>query len=269
MKLIKNPVLGAICGDIIGSIYEWYCHRHLSIDKNFKLFTDDSRFTDDTVMTLAVANWLLGNDLIESMKELGHLYPDAGYGGMFRKWLRERNPQPYNSFGNGSAMRVSPVGCISKDRQIVLQKAEESAVVSHNHPEGIKGAKIIADIIWFIKNNPNCNLNEIRVFCEPYDYNLNRTPWDIKKSHYKFDSTCQGSVPEAICCFLDSKSYEETVRNAVWLRGDADTQAAIAGSLAAAYWGVPSNIAYEALERLSDKLYDIYQDFSDKYNLDS
>ena len=282
-NLIKNPILGAICGDMIGVPYEWYCRKGLQVNKDFRLWTDDSKFSDDSVMTIAVAEWLLDrplntNNLVKIMQKWGKRYPAAGYGGMFRKWLWEENPQPYNSFGNGSAMRVSPVGCAFKTEETTLTIAKESASVSHNHPEGIKGAKTIAWSIWYFLNEV-ANVNEQNTlelfkqtfkekFCY-FDYNINRTPEEIKKSGYRFDSTCQGSIPEAICCFLNSNSYEETVRNAVWLRGDADTQAAIAGSIAAAYWGIPDDIAYECLDRLPDDMYDILEKFSEMYILNS
>ena len=279
-KLIKNPVLGAICGDMIGVPYEWYCRQNLTINKDFKLWTEDSRFSDDTVMTIAIAEWLLDkpintNHLIKIMQKWGKRYPNAGYGYLFRKWLD--NPQPYGSFGNGSAMRVSPVGCAFKTAETTLTIAEESASVSHDHPEGIKGAKTIAWSIWYFLNGI-ADVNEKNSlelysqafkekFCH-FDYNLNRTPEEIRNSGYKFDSTCQGSIPEAICCFLNSNSYEETVRNAVWLRGDADTQAAIAGSIAAAYWGIPEDIVSEGLYRLPDDMYGILVEFSKTYHLD-
>lgn len=269
-NLIKNPVLGAICGDMIGVPYEWYCRKGLQINKDFRLWTDDSRFSDDTVMTIAVAEWLLDkplntNNLIKIMQKWGKHYPNAGYGGMFRKWLREENPQPYNSFGNGSAMRVSPVGCAFQTLGTTLTVAEQSASVSHNHHEGIKGAKVIARMIFEALQGKS----QFTWLSEYYDSNsVKRTPEKIKKSGYRFDSTCQGSVPEAICCFIYGKSYEDTVRNAVWLRGDADTQAAIAGSIAAAYWGIPKKIADEGLDRLPDDMYDVLESFSEMYNLE-
>lgn len=276
--LIKNPVLGAICGDMIGVPYEWYCKQGLNINKDFKLWTEDSRFSDDTVMTLALAKWLLDrplntNNLVKIMQDLGRKYPNAGYGGVFREWLKEEYPKPYNSYGNGSAMRVSPIGCAFHTEETTLIVAEESASVSHNHPEGIKGAKIIAHTLWFIKDmidlfGAKPKLETIKEFIYNYNYNLDRTPEEIRNSGYKFDSTCQGSVPEAICCFLNSNSYEETIRNAVWLRGDADTQAAIAGSIAAAYWGIPRDIVDEGLNRLPSDLLNILEDFSNMYNLD-
>lgn len=276
--MIKNPVLGAICGDMIGVPYEWYCHGGLQIPKNFPLWSEKSIFSDDTVMTLAIAKWLLdrplnSNNLVKIMLDLAKKYPDRGYGGMFRKWLREKHPQPYNSFGNGSAMRVAPVGCAFYTEEATILAAEMSASVSHNHPEGVKGAQAVAALINFYLKESNQKFKGV-FWAEQLinefapDYNINRTPKEIITSGYEFDSTCQGSVPEAICCFLNSSSYEETIRNAVSLRGDADTQAAIAGSIAAAYWGIPKEIAEEGLDRLPSDLLHILEDFSEKYNLD-
>ena len=269
-KLYKNPVLGAIAGDMIGVPYEWYCKHGLIVPENFKLWTDESRFSDDSVMTIAVADWLLTppyntNDLVKIMQKWGRRYRNAGYGHLFGKWIDSANPQPYGSYGNGSAMRVSPVGCAFKSLKTTLAIAEQSASVSHNHPEGIKGAQCVAEAIFRFMNG-GALAND---FYGRYDsYDLSKTPEEIIKSGYKFDSTCQGSVPEAICCFAHSHSYEETIRNAIMLRGDADTQAAIAGSIAAAYWGIPDEIAIAAKDRLPDDMYDIFEEFSKKYDLD-
>ena len=275
-ELIKNPVLGAICGDMIGVPYEWYCKRGVQINKDFKLWTEDSRFSDDSVMTIAVAEWLLErplntDDLVKIMQKWGKRYPDAGYGGMFREWLKEKNPQPYNSFGNGSAMRVSPVGCAFNTEETTMIIAQESASVSHNHPEGIKGAQTIA---WFIHNIRTRGPVDMQYIIDSYydtfvsdNYNILRTPEEIRNSGYKFDVSCQDSVPEAICCFLNSNSYEQTIREAILLRGDTDTQAAMAGSIAAMYWGIPKEIADEGLNRLPSDLLHILEDFSRMYGL--
>ena len=262
MKLYRNPVLGAIAGDMIGVPYEWYSKHNQQIPENFKLWTKNSHFSDDTVMTIAVAEWLLNKgNLTKIMQKWGQIYRNAGYGHLFGKWIDSDNPQPYNSFGNGSAMRVSPVGCAFDSLQSTLIVAEESASVSHNHPEGVKGAQCIAEAIWYA-------LRDEKFISSTYNYDISRTPEEIIKSGYKFDSTCQGSVPEAICCFLNSNSYEETIRNAIMLRGDADTQAAIAGSIASAYWGVPQDIRDECLERLPDNMFDILENFSEKFGLE-
>lgn len=271
-SIIINPVLGAICGDMIGFPYELYCKKGLQINKDFKLWTDDSRFSDDTVMTLAVAKWLLTSrdpkDLVKVMKELGNKYRDAGYGYMFAKWLEEDDPQPYGSFGNGSAMRVSPVGCVFDDNILTLAKI--SASVSHNHPQGVLGAQAVAwSIDTFYMEEFHSIYDYVTEFKMKFpSYNIDRTPEEIKKSGYRFDSTCQGSVPEAICCFVNSISYEDAVRNAVWLRGDADTQAAIAGSIAAAFYGIPRDIAEEGTDRLPDDLFHILENFSEMYDLE-
>lgn len=271
MKLIKNPVLGAICGDMIGVPYEWYCKQGLQIPENFKLWTDDSKFSDDSVMTIAIADGLLHRDinLIEIMQKWGRKYRHAGYGHLFGQWIDSDNPQPYGSFGNGSAMRVSPVACVAKSLEECLELAKKSAEVTHNHPEGIKGAQAIAELIYKELHAKDTEADWFGTYASVYDsYNLNRTPEQIIKSGYRFNSTCQGSVPEAICCFLNSDSYEETIRNAIMLRGDADTQAAIAGSIAAACWGIPRDIANEGLERLPNDMFKVLEDFSEKYNLD-
>lgn len=273
MNNIKNPVLGAIIGDIVGVPYEWYCKHNLQIPENFKLFTDKSHFSDDTVMTIAVAEWLLDppymkNKLVKLIQKWGRRYRKAGYGYLFGKWLDSEDPQPYGSFGNGSAMRVSPVGCVFRTLETTLEVAKQSAVVSHDHPEGIKGAQCIASMVAAIRFGMDIDII-VRLATEIYGKkSIARSPQEIIKSGYRFDSTCQGSVPEAICCFLNSSSYEETIRNAIILRGDADTQAAIAGSLAAAYWGIPRDIANEGLEKLPDDLYNVLEKFSEKYNLD-
>ena len=276
-KLIKNPVLGAICGDMIGVPYEF---RKSKAEENFPLWSEHSHFSDDTVMTIAVAEWLLyppynTYNLTSIMQKWGRKYRNAGYGHLFGKWIDSDNPKPYNSFGNGSAMRVSPVGCAFNTRETTLIMAEQSASVSHNHPEGIKGAKCIADLIFRILQYNDWETKEepykegfLLIPSIDYKYKVNRTPQQIIDSGYKFDSTCQGSVPEAICCFAYSHSYEETIRNAIYLNGDCDTQAAIAGSIAAAYWGIPKDIVEEGLDRLPDDVYNILEKFSEKYNLE-
>ena len=269
---IKNPVLGAIAGDMIGVPYE-FLRREVHIEKDFPLWSDNSKFSDDSAMTLAVAKWLLTyeedlkdlnpKDLVICMQEIGNKYPNVGYGGTFSQWLKEENPQPYGSWGNGSAMRVSPVGCVSNSLNDALTIAEMSASISHNHYEGIKGAQVIAKMIYEILNEVN-----ITGLDDDYGYRFwNKTPKQIREEGYKFEVSCQKSVPEAICCYAGSHSYEEAIREAILLRGDTDTQACIAGSLAAAYWGIPRDIADEALDRLPSDLLHILENFSKMYNL--
>lgn len=267
-KLIKNPVLGAICGDMIGVPYE-FLRRGVAIEKDFPLWSDDSHFSDDSAMTLAVAKWLLeppftSENLVKIMQEIGNKYPNVGYGGNFSQWLKTENPKPYGSYGNGSAMRVSPVGCAFSTLETTLDVAERSASVSHNHPEGIKGAQVIASMIFKLRYDMDgYGLgNEYG-----HDYWM-KTPQQIRDSGYTFKVSCQESVPEAICCYAHSHSYEEAIREAILLRGDTDTQACIAGSLAAIYWGIPRDIAEEGLDRLPSDLLHILEDFSKMYNLD-
>ena len=239
-------LIGAICGDIIGSWYEFCSTKRLDFD----LFTDQSRFTDDTVCSIAVADALMnGNDFIGKLKYWCRKYPKAGYGGNFNWWFRQDTPQPYNSWGNGSAMRVSAVGAFAKSTDETLALAEESAIVSHNHPEGIKGAQATALAINLALRG--CCKEEIKAQIEArFGYDLSRKYADMQL-RYAFDVSCQGSVPEAIIAFLESSDYESAIRMAVAYGGDADTQAAIAGGIAAAYYGtIPDYILKECLKRL-------------------
>lgn len=254
-------LLGAVAGDVIGSVYEHYRTKRM----DFPLFPEGSRFTDDTVMTVANADWLLyGGDLARIMQRYGNRYPHAGYGGMFRKWLTEENPQPYRSFGNGSAMRVSPVGWAFDSLEETLEAASRSASVTHNHPEGIKGAQAVAACIFLARHNEA--KQEIKAFVEQaFGYDLARTCDEIRPS-YRFDSRCQGSVPESILAFLESTDYESAVRLAVSLGGDADTMGAIAGSIAEAYYGgVPEPIRQETLKRIPDEFTEVLKLFSERF----
>ncbi len=248
---------GAICGDVIGSHYE--CRP--TKDTGFQLFSRYSRFTDDTVCSIAVADAIL-NDLPfdETLQRWCHRYAHAGYGGMFRRWIHAATPLPYNSFGNGSAMRVSACGALANSEESVMTLAKESAEVTHNHPEGIKGAQATALAIWLALQVDG---QGERVYIKEqikkeisgrFGYNLDRRYVDIQPG-YTFDVTCQGSVPEAMIAFLESDDYESTIRNAVALGGDADTQAAIAGGIAAAYYGeIPEHILSEVKGRLPDDM---------------
>lgn len=259
-----NAVIGAICGDIIGSVYEFNSIK----TKNFELFCENSIFTDDTVMTLAIANWLIKDKnssevLINELQYFGNAYPNAGYGGMFLDWLGQVNPKPYGSWANGSAMRVSACACVGKTLGEVQDLAFKSSAVTHNHPEGIKGALATADAIFLARNG--ASNDEIRSHVEnEYGYDLNRTVDEIRPD-YTFDVSCAGSVPESIICFLDADDFEDTIRNAVSLGGDADTQAAISGSIAGAYWEVPEYISDEAIGYLDDMLLDVLNEFCDVY----
>lgn len=223
-------MIGAIAGDMIGSPYEAWPIK----DKDFPLRVAD--FTDDTVLTVAVADALLGGgDFAASLRRFARRYPGAGYGGRFRKWMWIDDPAPYNSFGNGSAMRVSPVGFAFDTAEAVLTHARRSAAVSHNHPEGLKGAQAAALSIFMARMGESKEAIRKEI-SRRFGYDLNRSVDDIRPT-YRFDITCQGSVPESIICFLDSESWEDAVRNAVSMGGDADTMACIAGGISQAYYG--------------------------------
>ena len=257
-------IIGAIAGDIIGSTHEF---RPIKT-KEFSLFNKRSTFTDDTIMTLAVAKWLLKDknskdELVKQLQYFGNKYPNGGYGRMFKQWLRTDNPKPYGSWGNGSAMRVSPVAWVGDSLEEVQKLAKLSSIVTHDHPEGVKGALATADAVYLARLGSS--KEEIRDHIEiRYEYNLNRTLDEIRPS-YKFDVSCQGSVPESIICFLEAKDYEDTIRNCISLGGDADTMAAIAGGIASAYWEVPNDIHSKSINRLSDDLLDVLIEFEKKF----
>ena len=256
-------MLGAIAGDIIGSSYEFTRKK----DYDFELFTEESRFTDDTIMTLAMAQWLCRYDaevhneeqLVSCMKELGRAYPGVGYGSMFNTWLWREESYSYGSYGNGAAMRVSPIGLYALTLRDALEGAKMSAEVSHSHPEGIKGAQVVAAAVWMANNGyPKIAIKEY--IESTFGYDLSRTIDEIRPT-YKWDSSCQRSVPEAIIAFLDGKDFEDVVRLAVSLGGDADTQAAIAGGIAACVYPIPEHIAEECEKRLPQDLLDIMRNF--------
>ena len=254
-------MLGAIAGDIIGSIYE----NLRTKKKDFRLFTPLSTYTDDTVLTVAVANAILeGHDYGETIKTYARRYPMRGYGPRFIRWMLLPGLKPYNSFGNGSAMRVSPVAYAFSSEQEVLEQAKLTAACTHNHPEGIKGAQATALAIFMARQG--ANKEAIRNAIEGrFGYDLSRHIDDIRPG-YRLNITCQGSVPEAIIAFLDSSSFEDAVRNAVSLGGDADTQACIAGAIAEAYYkGIPSDILYQIRKRLAKPLWREVVRFHRKY----
>ena len=243
-------MLGAIAGDVIGSVYE----RRPVKRTDFPLFAAGSRFTDDTVLTVATMEALLeGGDYEGAYRRWARRYPRAGYGGTFRKWIWDPGMGPYGSFGNGSAMRVSPVGWACSDAAGVLAEAERSAAVTHNHPEGIRGAQAVALAVFLARSG--VGREDIRgEIAGRFGYDLRRTVEQIRPG-YRFDVTCQGSVPEAIIAFLDSEDTEHAIRLAVSLGGDADTQAAIAGSIAEAFYGgVPAEIAGGVCDRVPAEL---------------
>ena len=256
---------GAILGDIIGSPYEF---DQGNKSKEFPLFTDESIFTDDTVMTIAVAEAFMDapNDdeiirrrLVESMRKYGLAYPDAGYGGRFGMWLFLEGDQPYNSYGNGSAMRVSSVAWLYNDMDTVRHMARLSAEVTHNHPEGIKGAEATAAAIFLARTGHS--KTEIKAYIEQeFHYDLSRTCDEIRPSYHHVES-CQKTVPEAITAFLEGESFEDVIRTAVSLGGDCDTLTCIAGSIAEGFYGVPDELARECERRLSPDLKDVLDRF--------
>ena len=244
-------MFGAIIGDYVGSRYEGRGKRIKH--KGFPLFSDDCRFTDDTIMTEAVAEALMqGEDFAKAMKRWGNMYPNAGYGGMFKAWLAKDGEEPYNSYGNGSAMRVSPVGWWCDTLEETEALAEISAAVTHNHPEGVKGAQAVASAIYLARTK--AGKDDIKKHIDTkYRYDLD---WKLEeiRPKYRFNSTCQGSVPEAIIAFLEAEDFEDAVRNAVSLGGDADTQAAIAGSIAEAYYGIPKHLQARVVKDLDEHM---------------
>ena len=260
---------GAILGDIIGSPFEF---DRGDKTKDFKLFSRRSHFTDDSVMTLAVCEALLkvGQDatvkeiedaVISSMQSWGRRYPHAGYGGYFRRWLTACHPEPYNSFGNGSAMRVSAAGWLYDSLEKTRTVAKATANVTHNHPEGIKGAEATASAIFMARNGSS--KEEIKKYIEnEFHYDLNRTLDEIRPS-YHMDETCQKTVPEAIIAFLEAKDFEDAIRNAVSLGGDTDTLGAITGSIAEAYYGIPEWLMTECRKRINRDMRVVLDDFND------
>lgn len=254
-------LLGAVAGDVIGSYYEFRSVKSC----DFEMFRRGSSFTDDTVMTVATAEWLLtGGSLTDIMQSYGRRYPNAGYGGSFARWLASASPQPYGSWGNGSAMRVSPVGWAFDSLEATLGAARRSAEVTHNHPEGIKGAQAVAACVFLARSGKDKAY--IRDYVEgAFGYELGRT-CDSVRPAYCFDVSCQGSVPESVMAFLDSTGYESAVRLAVSLGGDADTMAAIAGGIAEAYYGgVPHHIAAAVAGLLPDELAGVLRRFYSRF----
>ncbi len=254
-------MLGAVAGDIIGSVYE----RCPIKTVEFTLFQPGSRFTDDTVLTVATASAIMEKSgYAESFRAFGRMYPEAGYGGSFRKWIFDRHGKPYNSWGNGAAMRVSPVGFAFKTVEDVLREARKSAEVTHDHREGIKGAQATALAVFLARTGADRQLIREEISAR-FGYDLGRTTDQIRPS-YGFDVSCQGTVPEAIIAFLESTDYEDGVRRAVSLGGDSDTLACITGGISQAFYGdVPEEITRETRRRLPEQFLDIIDRFNAAY----
>lgn len=258
-------MIGAIIGDIAGSRFEW----HNLKTKKFELFTPKCRYTDDTVMSLAVCEALMADGpgelperTVRSMQRLGRAYPDAGYGGRFKRWLAEEDPQPYNSWGNGSAMRVSGCGYAADSLEEAAELAHAVTAVTHDHPEGIRGAEAVAAAVYLARTGKT--MREIRSFTEKNYYRINFRLDDIRDG-YEFDVSCMGSVPQAFEAFFESSDFEDAVRNAISIGGDSDTIGAITGSIAEAYYGVPAVIREKAAAFLDGNLAGILAAFEKRY----
>lgn len=260
-------MIGAVLGDIVGAPYEFdNCKR-----KDFPLFAPDALYTDDTVMTVAVADALLCWDgketvafretLVDKMHEWGKTVPDAGYGGRFLVWVLGDSRLPYGSYGNGSAMRVSPVAWYADSLEETLALARASAEVTHDHPEGVKGAVAVAGAIFLARTGKD--KEAIRAFLSDY-YRLDFTLDEIRED-YDFDETCQGSVPQALVAFFEGESFEDVIRAAVSVGGDSDTIAAMAGSIAEAYYGIPTVLAEAALSYLETPLRSVTERFVQRF----
>ena len=259
-------MLGAVAGDIAGSRFEWHNRK----SKRFELFGPGCRPTDDTNMTLAVARAILdaGEDrtglaghVVTCMQTMGKLYPH-GYGKMFREWIDSPDPRPYGSFGNGAGMRVSPCAWVAESLEEALELSDTVTAVTHDHPEGLRGARAVTAAVFLARKG--ASMQEIREYVgreyDPLAFTL-----DEIRPAYRFDVTCRGSVPQAIEAFLESNGFEDAIRNAVSIGGDSDTIAAMTGSIAEAYWGIPENIRETALTYLDERQADIVAAFEAKY----
>ncbi len=257
-------MLGAIIGDIIGSVYEVIDIK----TTDFPLFSERSTFTDDTVLTVAIADSILNDIPYEiNLKKYFRMFPYAGYGGTFRVWAASESMDPYNSWGNGSAMRVSPVGFAFDTLDEVLSESRRSAAVTHNHPEGIKGAQSVASAIFLARNNKS--KDQIKQFIEErFQYNLDE-PLDEIRRYYTFDVSCQGSVPQAITAFLESSDFEDAIRKAISIGGDSDTIACITGGIAQAYYReIPEFIQGRIMEILDERLIEVVNLFLQRYEVE-
>lgn len=255
-------MIGAITGDVIGSVYEWN-NIHTT---EFTLFDDKCHFTDDTVLSVALADAILTDrNYTQVLREYASRYPDAGYGGRFKSWVNNTDDSAYNSWGNGSAMRTSPVAYAYNSLDEVLLKAKEFAEVTHNHPEGIKGAQATAAAIFLARLGNS--KQEIKAYiADEFGYNLERTLDEIRPT-YKFNESCQQTVPEAIIAFLESDNFEHAIRLAISLGGDSDTLACITGSIAEAFYKVPDDIADKTFSHLDESLLKVTNEFISKYNI--
>ena len=259
-------MIGAIIGDIAGSRFEWHNHR----SKDFQLFTKECFFTDDTVMTLAVALAIkrcggdyshLSEEAVRCMQQLGRPYPDCGFGGSFFRWIYTDDPRPYYSYGNGAAMRVGACGYFGRTEEEVKELSKKVTAVSHDHPEGLKGAEATAMAIYLARSGKR--KEEIGEYVKRNYYDIDFTLDEIRPT-YRFNETCQKTVPQAIEAFLESTDFEDAIKNAVSVGGDSDTLAAITGSVAEAYYGVPKELERTALTYLDPRLRAVYDEVTAK-----
>ncbi|MBD3922941.1 ADP-ribosylglycohydrolase family protein [Paenibacillus sp. PR3] len=270
-------MLGAIIGDVIGSVYEW----HNMKSTEFPLYSRFTRFTDDTVLTVAVADAVLSRnkqknrlaDYLASKqlyasryRQYYHWFPDAGYGQKFEEWAKNRSSKPYRSYGNGSAMRVSPIGFASQTLEEALAESRRSAIVTHNHRHGIKGAQAVAAAIFLARHGES--KAEIKDYIQrKFKYNLEQSLDEIRPT-YTFDPSCQGSVPQAIIAFLESDHFEDAIRKAISIGGDSDTIACIAGGIAHAFYKeIPSEMASDVMLKLDPRFRSIIREFNSKYEI--
>lgn len=262
-------MLGAIIGDVVGSRFEWANNK----SKDFEFFNESCFPTDDSIMSLAVAKSImdcngdydkLHDIVIKNMVSIGRRYPNCGYGGHFYSWIMTDNHEPYNSFGNGSAMRVSSCGYVGKDLDEVKKLSKIVSEVSHNHPEGIKGAEAVAVSIYLARTGKN--IEEIKKYIKENYYNIDFTLDEIRET-YKFNETCQETVPQALEAFFESNSFEDAIRNAISIGGDSDTLACITGGIVEAYYGVPEDIKNKVLTYLDELQSSIYFEYEKKYVL--
>ena len=256
-------MLGAIVGDVIGSVYEGTATK----TKDFPLFVPRSTFTDDSVLTVAVADWILsGRDLVDLLHDYALTYPGRGYGGMFQEWAGQRLREPYNSFGNGAAMRVSPIGFAFDNLNDVLTWAERSAAVTHNHPEGIRGAQASAAAVFLARQGQTKDaIRDTLHSLFGYDLDLRL---DEIRPRYQFDVTCQGTVPQALAAFFEPTDFEDAIRNAISLGGDADTLACITGGISEAFYGgIPQNLEARTRAMLDERLVAVVDRFRQKFGI--
>ncbi len=255
-------MIGGIIGDILGSVYEFNPEKMYDMIS----FSENADFTDDTVLSIAIADAIMSDaDFGKTLYEYGNRYPDRGYGGRFLEWLESDNPQPYNSFGNGSAMRVAAVGWVANSKEEVLELAKKTALPTHNHPDGIEGAQAVGLAIWLSRNG--YTKEEMRRELEKtFDYDLSRS-YQWLQQNYEYDVTCRGSVPEAIIAFFESTDFTSAIRLAVALGGDADTQACIAGNIAEPFYEKISRNDCRVLQKLPEELREVVSKFYDRYNI--